>query len=123
MIRCARWAAVGALALAVAAPIHAQVDVVFPGWRVYVAATDSTVSTHTTYHVALESAINYALAFNESARVGLVGPVRVDAIAEPIIVTDTVLVAVTDTVLVRDTLWLAPPDTVVVVLQPVGGGG
>lgn len=115
MSRFARWVAVGALALAVAAPAGAQaVDVVFPGWRVYVAATDSTVSVHQTYHVALESAVNFAFISGASMRVGLAGPVRVDAVAASAV--DTVYVP-------ADTVWMAPPDTVVVILQPVGGGG
>lgn len=101
-----RWIPVALLAMALGGPAglsaQAAVDVVFPGWRVYVAATDSTVSTHQTYHVALERAVNHAAATGEPMRIGLVGPVRITAAPVPV-------VTITDTVVVQ-----LPPDTTVV---------
>lgn len=106
-----RFALAALAALAFTAPVQGQrVNVVFPGYRVYVADTDSTISTHTTYHVALEAAVNWSDAFGRSSRIGLQGPVRVDVLSGA--GSDTVFVTRYDTtvVTVTDTLYL-PGDT------------
>ena len=93
--------------LLLASPVAGQVDVVFPGYRVYVADSDSTISTHQTYHVALERAVNWAVSNNRATRIGLLGPVRVSV--EPWAeVSDTVYVERLDTVVVErvDTVYV-----------------
>lgn len=95
------------LPLALALPASGQtVDVVFPGYRVHT-VEDSTISTHQTYHVALEAALNWTIRNARPTRITLVGPVRVDV--TPGAGTDTVFVT-----LPPDTVYLpAQPDTVV----------
>lgn len=81
-----------ALVLLLAGPVVGQqLDVVVSGgvsYRVVTADTDSTISTHATYHVALESAANFVLSSGRMAVILHTSETRVRAIDLPPVVVD-----------------------------------
>lgn len=113
MRRLGRWAAAALVAFAVAAPSSAQVDVVSPSWRVYDAATDSTISFNSELENAIERAFDYWLATGREAHMLPVGPwrVEVDAPWPGDAPADTVFVP-------GDTVFVRSDTTVVVLLLP-----